>query len=326
MNNQHLTAADRGAIEILLRDNFNKSAIAKKLGRDTSVISIEINNRSTPNGYFADIAQLDYETKRRRCRKHRKIETGSLMGFIESRLRLGWSPEQISGRMRLQNYPIQVCHETIYRFIYDSAYGKENKLSQYLRLGRKKRRQQNGRKVHTQRIPNRVSIHQRPKVVDERVQLGHWEGDSVLYLNKKAINTLNELMSGKIKLTKLDRKTALLTNKAIENISKECEIKTLTVDNEPEFSGHEELSERTGIEVYFADPYSSWQRGSNENGNGLLRRYLPKRSSIDDLTQEELDDIAEELNNRPRKRLGYRTPNEVYLLNLNKSKTCCSCN
>ena len=324
MKNKHITAADRGAIEILLKNNFTKSQIAKKIGRNKSVVCREINNRSAPNGYFADIAQLDYETERSKCRKKCKIQTASLIGFIESNLRLGWSPQQTIGRMKLQNYPIQVCHETIYNFIYNSEYGKENKLCQYLRLGRKKRRKKNGRKVHTQRIQNRVSIHKRPKIVDKRVQIGHWEGDSVLYKNKKVVNTLNELMSGIVKFTKLNRKTALLTNKAVEKTTKEYEIKTLTVDNGPEFSAHELLSERTGIDIYFADPYSSWQRGSNENGNGLLRRYLPKRSNIDDLTQEELDDIAEELNNRPRKRLGYHTPNEVYLLNLNKSKTCCS--
>lgn len=310
---KHLTLSDRGAIEVLLKERYSVSEIGRKLGRDKSVISREINNRTTPNGYFADIAQLDYERNRKGSRKRGKIVQLSLMGNIESSLRKGWSPEQIAGRMRVKEESTLVSVETIYKFIYESTYGKEAKLYQYLRYGRKKRRKQKGRNVHCSKIPNKVSIHDRPEVVTKRTEIGHWEGDSVIYANKKAINTLNELKSGKVQYTKLERKTAELTQLAIEKATKKFKFKSLTVDNGTEFTNHEMITINTGVPIYFADPYSSWQRGSNENSNMLLRGFLPKKSNIDKLTQKDLNDIAEELNSRPRKRLGYETPDEVYL-------------
>jgi len=320
---KHLTFADRGAIEALLRKECSISSIAKQLRRNKSVISREISNRSTPNGYFSDIAQINYETNRKSSVKPYSIEKSFQMGYIEMCLRKGWSPEQTSGHMKLHNNPNVVCMETIYKFIYESEYGKEQKLYQYLRYGRKKRKKQKGRNVHRSKIPNKVSIHDRSEVVNKRSELGHWEGDSVIYANKKAINTLNELTSGKVIYTKLERKTADLTQRAIEEASTRYLFKTLTVDNGSEFTNHESISANTNMSIFFADPYSSWQRGSNENSNGLLRGFLPKRSNIDSLSQEDLDDIAEELNERPRKRLGYYTPNEVYLSYFSKKRNRC---
>ena len=227
---------------------------------------------------------------------------------------LGWSPEQIAGRLKLKNNnQTVICHETIYDWLYTDkwAYGKE-KLYQYLRYGRKKRKKQTGRSVHKSKIPNRVSISQRPDVVENRTEYGHWEGDSVIYPDKYAINTINELMTGKVRFTKLKRKTATLTAQAMSNQLKDELALTLTLDNGSEFTRHEEVVKNTGVKTYFCHPYSSWERGANENANMLLRGYLPKRKNIIDLTQEELDDIALELNNRPRKRLGYKTPSEVY--------------
>ena len=166
--------------------------------------------------------------------------------------------------------------------------------------------------MHKSKIPNRVSIHERPEIVNQRVEWGHFEGDSVIYAYKQAINTLNELTTGLVRFTKLERKTAYLTAQAMTQRLDEIGGKTVTVDNGTEFTLHEAITQNTGIRVYFADPYCSSQRGANENVNMLLRGYLPKRHSIKNLSQTELDDIAEELNNRPRKRLGYKTPNEIY--------------
>ncbi len=190
---KQLTAADRKVIEVLLRKHFTPKQIAKELQVDKSTVCREIKSRSTPNGYFANIAQIDYETCRKNSRKKVKINQESLKGFIEECLRKGWSPEQITGRMSLENNPIHLCTETIYRFIYFSKYRKEQKLYQYLRYGRKKRKKHKGRNVHCEKIPNKVSIHIRPEIVKERVEFVHWEGDSVIYNNKKAVNTLNEL-------------------------------------------------------------------------------------------------------------------------------------
>lgn len=321
MKNKQLTAADRGAIEVLLRKHFTPKEVASEIGKDKSTVCREIKNRSTPNGYFAKSAQLHYESKRKLSCKPLKIDTWSLRGYIESSLRKGWSPEQIIGRMRYENNPVKLCKETIYRFIYLSKYGRDQKLYQYLRFGRKRRKHHNGRSVHCEKIANKVSIHERPDIVNERVEFGHWEGDSVVYANKRAINTMNELTTGIVAFKKLERRTAGLTGLAIIDTLQEYGGKSLTVDNGMEFGYHEEITKQSGVQVYFADPYSSWQRGSNENCNMLLRGFLPKRANIDNLTQAELDDIACELNNRPRKRLGYKTPSEVYLAKLIQEAT-----
>lgn len=226
----------------------------------------------------------------------------------------GWSPGTISGRLKFEKSSWGISHETIYQFVYEDKYCKEEKTYQYLKQGKKRRTKWKGRKTKKDRIPNRVSIHERPAIVSYQVQFCHWEGDSVIYSNKKAINTLNELKTGYLEFSLLERKTADLTAEAmIDKLSNHKSI-TITLDNGSEFTRHEKVSEATGVKVYFADPYASYQRGSNENSNGLLRRYLPKRKNIDRLTQEELDEIADDLNNRPRKRLKFMTPAEAYQL------------
>lgn len=327
MKKQNLTAANRGAIEILLQKNFTPAEIAKEIGFDKSTICREIRNRSTPNGYFAEIAELDYQTKRKKSKRRKKLDYSKHRDYVLGKLRIGWSPEEISGRLRNieTEVGLQISHEAIYQFIYGDEYCRQEKIYQYLRYGRKRRKKQTGRSVHRQKIPNRVSIHERPKVVEERREFGHFEGDTVHYVNKKGIATLNELMTGLVIFRKLSRKTAEITNNQIVLgiKSSNYEVKSITFDNGNEFSNHEGLSGELNVKIYFADPYSSWQRGSNENCNMLLRGYLPKRSNIDNLTQSELDDIVEELNNRPRKRLGYKTPLEAYQEVLVK---CCNRN
>jgi len=310
----HLTAADRGAIQVLFQEQYSLREIGRKLGVNPSTVSREINQRSTPTGYHASIAQAHYQKKRERCRQTKKLNYSRRQKYITTKLQLGWSPEQISGRLKLEgNIGLYVCPETIYAWLYqdDWAY-KEERLYQYLRLGRKKRKPKLGRNKHRSKIPNRTSIHERDVVVDQRVEIGHWEGDSVIYPYKQAINTLNELTSGLVAFTKLERKTAKLTARAMTTQLKRYKADTLTLDNGSEFTNHEDVSDNTGVKIYFADPYASYQRGANENCNMLLRGYLPKKHNIQNLTTEELNDIAQELNHRPRKRLGYKTPNEIY--------------
>lgn len=310
---KQLTVAERNKIEILLQQEYSVTAIANALGVNKSTISREIKKRSCPKGYFSKVAQIDRKEKQKNSGKKKILSNWKYRSYVINRLIDGWSPEQISGRLKLEQSDWYVCPETIYKFIYEDEYSKDIKLYQYLRQGKKRRIKWKGRKTKTERIPNRVSIHQRPAVVSYHVEFGHWEGDSVIYPNKKAINTINELKSGYVEFSILERKTAEITAEAMVQKLSVHEVKTITVDNGSEFTKHEILIEELGAQTYFCDPYSSWQRGSNENTNGLLRRYLPKRKNIDNLTQDELDEIAEELNNRPRKRLGYKTPNEVYL-------------
>lgn len=314
MQYTQLTAADRGAIEILLQEQYSVREIGKKLGRSPSTISREINRRSTPTGYHASTAQLNYQTRRRACKQRKKLNHSKRQKYVVLKLQLGWSPEQIAGRLKAEGrMDLYICPESIYQWLYQDGWAHDDeKLYQYLRYGRKKRKQHTGRSKHRSKIPNRVSIHERPVVVNQRTEIGHWEGDSVIYPYKMAINTINELTTGLVAFTKLERKTAKQTARAMTIQLKKYQADTLTLDNGSEFTNHEEVSANTGVSVFFADPYSSWQRGANENVNMLLRGYLPKRHNIQNLTQEELDDIAEELNSRPRKRLGFKTPSEVY--------------
>ena len=216
---------------------------------------------------------------------------------------------------------VYACNETIYNWIYRDPHCIKESVYQYLKYGKKHRTKHHGRKSQRQLIPNKVSIHERPEIVEKRVEFGHWEGDSVIYTDKQAINTLNELYAGIVAFTKLERKTAELTANAMSDALSRYTAKTLTLDNGCEFVEHEKVSREVGVKIYFCDPYSSFQRGSNENTNGLLRRYLPKRSSLKGVSQEDLDDIAWELNHRPRKRLRYLMPIEFYernVLNLQK--------
>ncbi|HEV2403719.1 MAG TPA: IS30 family transposase [Candidatus Saccharimonadales bacterium] len=228
----------------------------------------------------------------------------------------GWDPAQTAGRLHddpvWKDLPTVVCAETIYHWIYTSAFALAEKLYQYLRYGKKKRTRHTGRSAHRSKIPNRVSIHERPAIVAERSRLGDWEGDSVLYTHLHAIKTLNERMSSLVAFTKLTQKTAALTAEAVIRKLQPLVAHTITFDNGTEFTHHERITAVLGIPVYFADPYSYWQRGANENSNRQLRAYLPKRSDIRSLTQKELDNIAEEMNNKPRKRLLWHTPQEVY--------------
>lgn len=325
MTYKQLTAADRGAIEVLLQENYTQEEIAGKLGVSPSTVSREINMRGTPSGYYSRIAQEHYERLRQRCRRKKKLDDSQRQKHVAEKLEAGWSPEQIAGRLKLEGSPLYICKETIYQFLYTDKWAKEDeKLYQYLRYGRKKRKKQTGRSVHRSKIPNKVSIHDRPEIINQRIEYGHCESDSVIYPYKMAINSVNELTCGIVRFTKLDRKTAQLTREAMIKRSFELNIKSITVDNGTEHMEHEEVTKQAGIPVFFADPYSSWQRGANENANMLLRGYLPKRTNITSLTQEELDDIADELNNRPRKRLGYKTPNEVYyqMLKLEEVNNC----
>jgi IS30 family transposase len=234
---------------------------------------------------------------------------------VFAKLRSGWSPEQIAGRLKLeQGHPV-ICPETIYQFVYQEQ-NREKQLWEFLPRHQKKRRKQTGRSVQKVRIPQRVSIHRRPELVDQRTAFGHWEGDTVE----------GKRSEGDGIHTEVERQTRFLLARKVDRIASPETIRaqlwmfrrlpdtarqSTTVDNGREQHRHVALH-LLGMTTFFCDPYSSWQRGTNENTNGLVRRYIPKQTSLKDLSQEDLDDIVEELNNRPRKCLGYNTPKEEF--------------
>lgn len=314
----HLTEANRSVIEVLHQENYTVTEIARKIGCNKSTISREIRSRSERSEYNSFSAQCNYETNRERCKMKKKLHSIDLRNYVVERIESGWSPACIVGRMALENKPFSLCAETIYNFVYTDSYCIERKLYQYLRRGKRRRTKLNNRKTKSEKILNKVSIEKRPEQINNRSEFGHWEGDSIVSKGKKSfLNTLVERLSRFTIATKLGDHTSQLTKIAITAAFGNLYEKSVTVDNGTEFSKHEDY----GVDVYFCHPYSSWEKGTNENTNGLIRRYLPKTKKFDTVTQEDLNDIIWELNNRPRKVLGYKTPQEVYNLNL---LICCT--
>lgn len=322
---KHLNEHDRVRIEVYLQEKKSQYEIAGLLKVDKSTISREIKARGgILRGYTADYAQINYEAGKGNCGIRSKIESPTIRAFVIEKLKQGWSPETIAGRLKkeikdgIRPKEEYVNHESIYQFIYDSDYGKREKLCTYLRQGKKRRTKKYGRKTKHEIIPNRVFIDNRPKEVETRKTIGHWEGDAIIYKYKNAIQSIVERKLKYTVLTKLMRKTAKETASAfITGLSGQY-VKSLTVDNGSENRNHEEIKNKLGISVFFCHPYHSWEKGTNENTNGLVRRYLPRGSSLENVTQNDLDDIAWELNNRPRKALQYATPQEMLELEYSK--------
>jgi transposase, IS30 family len=249
-----------------------------------------------------------------RARARHPLKNKSVYKYVLRKLRYGWSPEQISGRLRLMkpNNPYwHIHHETIYRYIYATE-NKEKNLFEYLPRKQKKRKRKYGRKTHRSRIPDRVSIHDRPEEVKNRNEFGHWEGDSIEGKGHRGgIHTEVERKTRFMMATFIKDLTAGDTSNKASQMFRDLPIrakKSTALDNGKEFVKHKQF----GLPTYFCDPYSSWQRGTNENSNGLIRRYLPKKADFSNYQQWELDDMIAEINNRPRKCLGFRTPQEVF--------------
>lgn len=254
--------------------------------------------------------------------KRHPLKNKEVFAWTIKRIVRGWSPEQISGRMKLvspNDFKMRITPETIYSFVYSDKF-KHRKFWEYFPRGHKKRRQKGGRKVFSASIPNRISIHDRPEIVSQNIEFGHFEGDSVVGRNHKSgVHTEVERLSRMYFTQKVETISSQDTLKAqITMFSKlpKSVVKSVTLDNGIENHLHFKLNE-FGIKTYFADPYSSWQRGSNEYHNGLLRRYFPKKTDFTKITQDEIDDCLWEINNRPRKCLGYFTPFEVFFAKLN---------
>jgi IS30 family transposase len=311
---QKLSAIEREQISVWLHQNLSKREIARRLGRSDSTIRDEIKRNSFKDYYIAVNAQARTEKRSARARTRHPLKNKSVYAYVLKKLRSGWSPEQIAGRLKLMkpdNPYWHIHHETIYRFIYKE--GNKNKmLWEYLPRKQKKRRKKYGRKAQRVRIPDRVSIHDRPNEVEFREVFGHWEGDSVeSKAHKGGMHTEIERKTRftmAIFLKTLEAKeTAKVASRMYRDLPAKAK-KSTTLDNGLEFAKHKEF----GITTYFADPYSSWQRGTNENTNGLIRRYLPKKTDFNKVTQKELDDIIQEINNRPRKCLGYYSPREMF--------------
>lgn len=320
--NTRLTLKERVQIETLLNENKTQAHIAKTLKRSPSTISREINKwiLSKTDKYNADLAHWNAKDDYLNKRNTDKISTyKSLRIYVFRGLLSGWTPEQIAGRLKQEysNDPIMsISHESIYRFIYLTPQARLNKKLIKLLVRHKSRRRKPKKRRRTgSKILNQVSIDNRPKHINLRQEIGHWEGDLVIGKNhKSAIGTIVERKSRYTLIIKLKAKNA---NEVAKMFSEKLNQlnplfkKSMTYDNGTEMARHEIITQKTGMKIYFAHPYSSWERGTNENTNGLIRRYLPKGTNFNEIDENKLLFIQEKLNNRPRKIIGYKTPKEI---------------
>jgi IS30 family transposase len=311
---RQLSQDERYRITTLLISRRTDADIARALGRSQSTVTRELaRNRGNCDGaYRADLAH-SYATARRR-----RVRRGFHLGperweQVIALLKEKWSPEQISNSLRLHG-SFTVSHETIYQYIlHDMKHG--GTLYTHLRIMTKVHRKRYNSKDSRGKLPGKRHISERPAEVETRMHQGHWEGDTVMGSDlHNCILTLVERKSGFAIIKKLDSRTAAsVTQAALQAISEhQAKFKTITFDNGTEFHDYKALENRFSLKCYFATPYHSWERGSNENLNGLIRQYLPKGMCMAGVTQVHCDYIAHKLNFRPRKRYCYRTPQEIY--------------
>lgn len=310
-----ITSAERYTVGLLRRRGLRPAAIARVMGRHRSSISRELRrNQSHSDGtYRPELA--DWYARGRRSRSRRNTQfSASDWARVEALVQEDWSPEQIAGRLRRERV-LWISHETIYRRIWvDKCAG--GGLYRHLRGARKLKRKRYGAYDSRGRLAGKRPITARPPGAEHRSRFGHWEGDTVLGAGQAGpcILTLVERKSGYLLVGKLQQRTAPFVNRrAVQLIQAQPRpVRTITVDNGTEFHSYADLEARIATRFYFATPHHSWERGTNENTNGLLRQYLPKGGSMAALTQHDCTRLAAKLNRRPRKRLGYRTPEECY--------------
>ena len=309
---KHLSREERYQIYSLRLAKQTISEIARLLGRHRSTISRELGRGRGLRGYRAEQACSKASERAKKSRNARRVDA-KVWADVSFYLGLQWSPEQIASKL-------EVSHESVYLHVYaNKAAGGQ--LHKNLRSQKPRRKRHLSGRDRRGQIPNRRPISERPEHIEQRRQVGHWEGDTVIgAAHKQAIVTLVERKSGFAVLAKVSNKTTDLVRRAIEiKLKPLCSrVKTLTVDNGKEFADHQAVDQALGIQTFFADPYCSWQRGSNENFNGLLRQYILKKRRMETVSEEELTMIENRLNHRPRKRLGFKTPHEVFYASLNR--------
>jgi IS30 family transposase len=319
---KHLQPEDRVTIASLKQQGRSVRAIARTLGRPASTVSRELRRNAVAGvGYASTPAQKASRARRAAAWRWSKLHPdGRLWMAVSTCLSWRWSPQQIAStlrRMWRDDSSMHVSHETIYTAIYAHAGGElRRQLVACLRQGKSTRKRRSAGEDRRGRIPEMVSIHLRPPEVEDRVMPGHWEGDLIRgAANRSAVGVLVERTTRLVLLARMDDATAESALKAFSaklNAIAAPLRQTLTYDQGREMTCHRALAQRTGVMVYFCDPHSPWQRGTCENTNGLLRQYLPKGTDLSVHSQDDLDAIADEMNNRPRAALDWRSPLDVY--------------
>ena len=323
MSYNHITSFQRNEISALLRAGLKQNKIAELLEKTPSAICQELKRNPADNktGYDARIAKE--KTKGRRIRANERFKKAEnnewIRRYIVRNTKKYWSPEQISGRIK-RKWPDDRSRHIGKDSIYEYLYNERKDLVRYLRCQKGKYRRRYGTRIREKQREEhkKKRIDKRPKIVEKRGRIGDWEGDTIVGKDKSHILTHVDRKSGYAMADKLVRGLAELTRiKTQERFSKLPKNKrhTITYDNGSTFAEHELTEKKAGVNIYFAWPYHSWERGCNENFNGLLRQFFPKKSSFAIVTQEQIEKAVKLINNRPRKRLGYLTPNEVFCQN-----------
>jgi IS30 family transposase len=308
-----LRTEERYEIGAMRRQGLQMAAMAEHLGRHRSTLYREVKrNQSVHDGHYRPTHAVEKASGRKR-RSRRNLRYGPAeFAPIETMLRAGFSPEQIVGRRKREGQRV-MSHETIYRWIWTDK-RCEGTLWRHLRGARKRRRKRYGRYDSRGRLAGKRLIGQRPAVVASRGRIGDWEIDTMHGRGKACVVTVVERKTGLVRIGPIPRATKELTlERTVQLLWAERQwVKTITADNGTEFHNYRELENLLDTQVYFATPHHAWERGTNENTNGLIRQYLPKGTNLSRITQRQCDRIAEHLNNRPRLRLGFMTPNEAY--------------
>lgn len=321
MSYTHINSFQRNELSGMLRVGAKKKDIAKGLAKHRSTIWRELTRNKIDNmiGYDARIAKNNTRGKRVEANsRFRKIDNNYwIRRYIVRNIKKYWSPEQISGRIKLK-WPDDKSRHVGKDSIYEYVYSERKDLTKYLRCQKGKYKRKKGTRIRQKQREEQKKkrIDQRPEIVDKKERIGDWEGDTIVGFEKTIhILTHVDRLSGYAIADKLERATAEITKlKTIESFQKIPENKkhTVTYDNGTTFSQYELTERKIKMDIYFANPYHSWERGCNENFNGLLRQFFPKKSSFANIEQNDIENVVKLINNRPRKRLGYRTPAEVF--------------
>ena len=317
---QHLSINEREEIACLLEKGHTKKEIAAKLKRHPSTIGREISRNGTQirqTKYRAHRAQARVADRKQRSHQKPRLKTNKIKKYVIRKLKHGFSPEQIAGRIGIDLKGCKTNYESIYLFIYN----ERPDLAEYLVWGRKKRRKRsNNQGKRVVKIPNRTMIDERPANIDDRSETGHWEADTVVSRqSKSALVVVRERKLQLMYIRKISRNTARNMKKAVISILKrfpESMVKSITFDNGLENAEHELIAKALGAKTYFCNPYHSWEKGGVENGIGLIRRYLPKKTNFYLIPDRQIKLFEKLLNNRPRKTLGFLTPLEAYKIAL----------
>jgi len=319
---KHLTVGQRYEIWAMMQQGLKQKEIALAIGKDKSVVSRELkrNCDNRNREYRADLAQRKYESRQKNKPKHIRF-TEEVKQYVEECLAKDFSPEQISGRAVVEGREC-VSHERIYQYVWKDKKAGGDLYTHLRHKGRRYRKRGNA-KDSRGIIKDRVDISQRPEIVDQKQRLGDLEIDTMIGQNHKgALLTINDRVSSYVIIEKLNGKDAKeLALKVIERLSSyKKRIHTITSDNGKEFAEHKMISSELKVDFFFAKPYHSWERGANENTNGLIRQYFPKKTSFENLSDQDIKRVEDILNNRPRKKLNFLTPNEFLLRNLSNKK------